>query len=116
MNFMISIAGWFLWNLIAYEIEHRKRAFDKDPNTNYTFAEHKKKYKITWLGSLVCVPILLWAASRQLSLDPFASIIAPGMSLGWNDVLLLGAGAAYEMLIFVVKLVTSYFAKKSSGL
>jgi hypothetical protein len=117
MNFMISVLGWFLWNWINFNIEKSELDDDGDDKTNLSLHEYKNRHWPNWIGSLMCVPLLLWVGSRQLSLDPFASVIGmPGVGLGWNDVYLIGSGALYEILIFAVKRIKKIFKKKASDL
>lgn len=116
MNFMISILGWFLWTWVNFTIEKWEADDDGDDKTVFSFTHYKDKYWPTWIGSLACVPLLLWIGSRQLNLDAFGSLIAPGVSLGWNDLYLLAAGAAFEALIFAVKRIRKFFKNLSSKL
>lgn len=112
MNFMISLLGWFLWNYVELLIEQRSLDEDGNPQTNFSFGDFVRKKKYSWIGSLACIPLLLWIGSKELSLDPFAPVI--GVSLGWNDLYLLAAGPALEILIFFVLFVKKWIKKKGT--
>jgi hypothetical protein len=111
MNFMVSLLGWFLWNWGELVIKQKQFDEDNDPSTNFTFSEHAKKKKYGWIGSLACVPLLLWIGAKQLSLDPLAPLI--GHSLGWNDLYLLAAGPAFEIIIFFIGQIDRYIKKRA---
>lgn len=98
MNFMITLLGWFLWNVAELELERRSLDEDGNPQTNFSLSDFVRKKKFLWIGNLACCPLLLWIGFKGLSLDPLAPII--GAKLGWNDLYLLGAGAAFEFIIF----------------
>lgn len=121
MNFMISIAGWFLWNWGEFTITKEEADNDNDPNTVVTLKDFKNKKYPTWIGSLVCVPVVLWIISKQINLDLLAPIVffdGEGKSGGFgaHDIYLLGAGAAWEAFIFIGRWVRSFFKKKAAKL
>jgi hypothetical protein len=112
MNFMISLLGWFVWNIAELVIRQKELEEDNDPSTNFYFGEYASKKKYTWIGSVACVPILLWIGYRQLNLDPLASIV--GHPLGWNDLYLLGSGLFFELVIFLVIYARRFFKKRET--
>lgn len=112
MNFMITILGWALWNWAAFSIE--KDTYD-DAAKDMPLREYRKRNWDGWIGSLLCVPLLLWIGFRQMSIDPFAELLV-GHKIGWNDLYLLGSGFAWEALIFGIKKAKSFFKKRASEL
>ena|SRR5688572_2205222 len=98
MNFLISIAGWTLWNLIAFRIE--KDAYD-DRNEKFPLKEYVSKVWDNWLASLVMIPILLFLGQQQLGLNPMG--VFGTEEIGWNDFYYLGAGFFTEALMYAVK-------------
>ena len=113
---MITFAGWLLWNWAEFSIEKEVADNDNDPNTNVTFRGHLAKKYTTIVGSAVCIPIILWIGYRQINIDPFASLIGVDAKLGWHDLYLLGSGAVWEAMIFVIKRIRAFFKKKVSQL
>lgn len=104
-----------LWNLAELYIEKSSKETDADPNTNWNIVDYAKSHWPLWIGSLLCIPVLLWLGYRNLNIDPLGSIT--GVDLGiWNDLYILGAGAAFEGFVFAVKKVQSYFKKKEKEL
>lgn len=110
MNFMISVLGWFLWNW--GELEFRKRELDDDgnPNTNFGFKEYREKKWTSWVGSIMCVPVLLWVGYLKLDLKPLEFITGENHG-GWNDLYYLGAGCAWEMIIFSIIRINKFFKR-----
>ena len=115
MNFFISILGWALWNWAEFEIKKRELDEDENPHTSYTFKEFKDRKWSSWIGSLLCIPVLLWIGSKELDINPLGSLIGHE-SLGWNDLYLLASGAFWEIVLFVIKKVRSIIKKKESHL
>ncbi len=113
MNFMISIAGCFLWNWAQLTIEKKTLDEDGNPNTNFTFIDYAKKQYPYWVGSVVCIPILLWIGANKLSLDPLEPLIGIDANIGWHDLYFLGSGAAFEATIFIVIRIKNFFKSKS---
>lgn len=111
MNLLIALLGCFLWNIAEMEIRRRQYANDNDPSTVFNWGIYWREKIITWVGSVVMCPVLLWIGKMQLNLDPLGSLI--GHQLEWNDLYLLGSGAAFEMLIFGIIQITRFFKKKS---
>ena len=109
MNFMISIVGWFLWNWAEFSIT--KEAGDESEK-KISLPHYAQGHWETWIGSLVMTTVLLWVGHRQLNLDPFEVVL--GTKLGWNDLYLLGSGAAWDAFIFGFKWVKNFFKKKSA--
>lgn len=99
MNFIISILGWFLWNWVELVLRQKELEEDGDPNTNFHLKEFAKKKVYYWVGSFVCCFVLLWLGTKELALTPLAPLV--GHDLGWSDLYYLGAGAAFEVIIFV---------------
>lgn len=144
MNFMISLVGWFLWNWAEFSVTKEKgdgdiylarisgivNGSDASETTKATLIhkihtilgspvslkDYMKGHYETWVGSLLCIVILLWIMSRQISLDPFATIAGTGVELGWNDLYLLGAGAVWDAFIFGFRWVRNFFKKKTEQL
>jgi hypothetical protein len=112
MNFFISIVGWFLWNWAQLTMEKKMLDEDGNPQTNFTFKDYINKQYTYWVGSLICVPVLLWIGYRNLNIDPLASLIGIDAKIGWHDAYLLGSGAAFEAVIFIVSVIRNYFKKK----
>lgn len=115
MNFFISVAGWFLWNLAELYIEKSEKENDNDPSTNWEIKLYAKTHWPLWIGSLVCVPVILWMGYRNLDINPLGSIIGLEAN-AWHDLYILAAGAAFEAFIFGVKYVKKFFKKKESEL
>ena len=115
MNFFISIIGWALWNWAEFEIKKRELDEDGDEKTNYTFKDYTDKKWSSWIGSFLCIAVLMWVGHRQLSLDPFASLVGTH-SLGWNDLYLLMSGAVWEIVLFAIKKIRSILKKKETEL
>lgn len=112
MNFMISILGWLLWNWAEFTMAKADMDDDGNPNTNLSVREYANSHYPTWIGSLLCIPLLLWIGYRNLSIDPLASIVGVESSIGWNDLYLVGAGAAWEAFIFGVKKVRKFYKQQ----
>lgn len=143
LNFMISLLGWFLWNWAEFSLAKQDgdgseysagllRVVNECPG----LSDHQKEFLTvgikgilkapvnlimyakthyeTWIGSLGCIALLLWVGYRQLNIDPFASMI--GINSGWNDLYLIGSGAAWDALIFVFKKIKKFFKNKESEL
>lgn len=100
MNFFGTILGWLVWNLVELSLRQRELAEDGDPNTNFHLKEYAKNKYLQWITSLFVGFTLLWIGAKQLNLDPLAPLT--GHALGWSDLYYLGAGAAYELLVFLV--------------
>lgn len=115
MNFFISFAGWFLWNLAELYIEKSEKENDKDPETNWEIKAYAISHWPLWLGSLVCVPVILWMGYRNFNIDPLGSLLGTELK-AWHDIYILAAGAAFEGFIYAVKKVKSFFKKKESEL
>ncbi len=115
MNFLISIAGWFLWNLAEAEIERKEKYEDGDPTTNLNLGEYAKTHILLWIGSLVCVPVILWIGDRHLDINPLGSLLGAELNV-WKDLYILGAGAAFEGFIFGVKKIKRILKKKEKEL
>lgn len=111
MNFMISILGWFLWNLAEFTMAKQELDEDGNPNTNMNFSEYKHTHWPSWIGSFFSTFLLLWIGYRQLNLEPF-QVITGGESLAWNDLYYLGAGAAWEAFLWLVKKIRKHFKNK----
>jgi hypothetical protein len=146
MNFMITLVGWFLWNWAEFTITKEKgddgsiymtKILSLISGTTMndiekaalsakvlelfikpiSFKDYAFTHYETWVGSGVTMIVLLWAMSRQLSLDPFASLIGvSGVPLGWNDIYLLLSGAVWDAFIFGFKWVKNLFKKKEAKL
>lgn len=115
MNFFISIAGWFLWNLAELYIEKSEKENDSDPETKWEVKAYASSHWPLWIGSLVCIPVILWIGYRNLNIDPLGAMIGLE-SNKWNDLYILGAGAAFEFFIFGVKKIKAWFKKKEKDL
>lgn len=111
MNFFITVIGWIVWNVAEMEIRRQQFANDNDPSTVFNFGVYRREKIISWIGSFFMCIILLWVGKAQLNLDPLGSLV--GHELKWNDLYLLGAGAAWEVLIFVIGQIHRYIKKKS---
>jgi hypothetical protein len=98
MNFLISLAGWALWNLIAFRIEKDK--FD-DEDKEFPIKTYARKTWENWVTSLVMIPVLLFLGYRGLGLNPLA--VFGTEQIGWNDTYYLGAGFFTEVLMYTVK-------------
>ena len=94
MKFFISIIGWALWNWI--ELTIKKSELDEDGNTqtNFSFKEFASVKWTYWIGSFLCIFLLIWFGMNPLGLDPFGSML--GTSLTWNDGYYLLSGATFE--------------------
>lgn len=109
LNLIPVIGGWFVWNFAELVIEQRSLDEDGNPQTNFSFEDFKKKKKYLWIGSLGMCPLILWIGYKGLSLDILEPIV--GVNLGWNELYLLGSGAGFELLIFIIVKVKNIFAK-----
>lgn len=139
MNFIITLLGWFLWNWAEFSItkekgdgfEFAKRfiailggyavsddvkksvetQLSQEFNKPETFRDYMRGHYETWVGSFVCMFVLLIIGYRQLDINPIGLLIGVETN-GWNDVYLFGAGAAWDIVIFMFKRVKSLIAKK----
>lgn len=98
MNFLISLAGWFLWNMVAFRIE--KDPYD-DRGEKFPFREYVSRVWDNWLASLVMIPVLLFLGYRGLDLNPMA--VFGTEKIGWQDTYYLGAGFFTEALMYAIK-------------
>lgn len=98
MNFLISLAGWALWNLIAFRIEKDK--YD-DEDKAFPIKAYARKTWENWVTSLVMIPVLLFLGYKGLGLNPLA--VFGTEQIGWNDTYYLGAGFFTEVLMYTVK-------------
>lgn len=112
MNFFISLLGWFLWNWAEITIKEKQLREDDDPNTIFKFREFAAIKKYAWIGSAACIPLLLWLGSKQLGLKPLAPLL--GHELDWNDLYLLAAGPAFEIIIFLISQVNRIIEKRKA--
>lgn len=112
MNFFISLLGWFLWNWAEITIKERQLREDGDPTTNFRLRDFAAEKKYTWIGSLACVFLLLWLGAQKLGLKPLAPIL--GHEIDWNDLYLLAAGPAFEIIIFLIGQVNRILKKKAA--
>lgn len=112
MNFFISLLGWFLWNWAEIVIREKQLREDNDPTTVFRFREYADIKKYMWIGSAACIPLLLWLGSKQLGLKPLAPLI--GHDVDWNDVYLLAAGPAFEVIIFCIGQLQRFIEKRKS--
>lgn len=112
LNLIPVVLGWGLWNWAELVMEQRSLDNDGNPNTNFSFADFKKKKKFTWIGNLLCCPLMLWIGYKGLSLDLLEPII--GAKLGWNDLYLLGSGAAFEIILFIISWIRKFINKLNS--
>jgi len=109
MNFFGTILGWLVCNLVELTLRQRELAEDGDPNTNFHIKEYAKDKYLQWITSLLVGFMLLWIGAKNLNLDPLAPLT--GHALGWSDLYYLGAGVAFELIVFVVTKVKN-IAKK----
>ncbi len=115
MNFLISVFGWAIWNLAEMYIEQNEKNSDGDASTVWNFREYAKTHWILWIGSILCIPVILWMGYRNLNINPLGSLFGAEIN-AWHDLYILGAGAAFEGFIFGVKKVKSFFNKKAKEL
>jgi|SRR5688572_1966824 len=115
MNFFISIIGWLVWNIAEAQIEKGDKDNDNKAETAFSYKDYAKRHLLIWLGSLLCIPVLLWIGYRQLDIDPVGSLLGIETK-AWHDLYILASGAAFEAFIFAVKKVKSFFKKKESEL
>lgn len=114
MNFMISLLGWFLWNWAEFSITKESNDETEHGEKAFPLRAYLRTHWETWVGSFFTIFLLLWIGHRQLNLDPFE--VVTGVKLGWNDLYLLGSGAAWDAIIFILKKVKAHFRKKESEL
>lgn len=112
MNFFISIIGWALFNLGEMELRKRELDDDGNPQTNFTFSEYAKKKRLSWIGSLLMIPVILWIGAKQIDLKPLSMLTDTEHS--WSDLYYLGAGFAWELLIFAVTKIHKFIKKMSA--
>ena len=98
MNFLISLAGWFAWNVMILRID--KDAYDTTGKT-FPISEYASKTWDNWLASLAMIPILLFIGYRQMNLDPMAVIDV--QHLKWSDLYYLGSGFFTEAVMYAYK-------------
>lgn len=112
MNFFISLLGWFLWNWAELTIKDKQLREDNDPTTVFRFKDFASEKKYVWIGSLACVPLLLWLGSQKLGLQPLAPLL--GHNFDWNDLYLLAAGPAFEIIIFISAQINRILKRKTA--
>lgn len=112
---IIAFFGWLVWFFAELYIEKSQKEKDDDPSTSFTLKDYASSHWPVWIGSFLCIPILLWVGARNLSIDPLGSLLGEG-SVVWHDLYILGSGAAFELFCFLVKKVKKYFAKKEAEL
>lgn len=115
MNFFISIIGWMIWTIAELYIEKSTKDSDGDPLTNWDFNGYAKANWPVWIGSLLCIPVLLWIGYRNLDINPVGSLLGTDVN-AWHDLYILGAGAFFQAFIYAVKKVKSFFKKKEAEL
>lgn len=115
MNFLISLAGWFIWNIAEAEVEKREKDGDGNPNTNFSYKQYAKDHVLIWGGSFVCIFVLLWIGARRLDISPFGDLMGVDTK-AWHDLYILASGAVFEAVIFGVKKVRAFFKKKEKDL
>lgn len=98
MNFLFAIAGWIVWNLIAFRIE--KDPYD-DRNEKFPIKEYISKVWDNWLVSLFMIPVLLFLGYKGLGLNPLA--VWGTEPIGWNDTYYACSGFFSEVLMYAVK-------------
>lgn len=98
MNFLISIAGWLLWNAIAFRIE--KDNYD-DQEKEFPLRLYVYRSWDNWITSLFMIPVLLFLGYKGLNLNPLA--VFGTEEIGWNDTYYLGAGFFTEVVMYAVK-------------
>ena len=109
MNFIGAILGWLVWNIAELVMVQKELEEDGDPSTNFYIRDYAKKKRFYWYGSFVTCCLALWIGHNNLNLDPLAPII--GHNLGWNDLYYIGAGAGFEMVIFIISKIKSITKK-----
>lgn len=98
MNFLISIAGWLLWNSIAFRIE--KDGYDSQKK-QFPLKEYISETWDNWITSLFMIPVLLFLGYKGLDLNPMA--VFGSEPMGWNDFYYLGTGFFTEVVMYAVK-------------
>lgn len=112
---IIALAGWLVWTIAEIVIEQMAKENDGDEKTVFSLGDYASRHKFIWLGSLLCIPIILWAGQRQLNIDPLGSLTGAGVS-AWHDVYIVASGAVFEVFVFAVKKVKSVLKKKEAEL
>jgi hypothetical protein len=116
MNFFISLLGWFLWNWAELTVTKAQFDDDNDEKTKFKIREYAYTHWTIWIGSAACIFLLLWVGYKNLSIDPLAPVFGVNTKLGWNDLYLLGSGAAFDAIIYATKAIKKFFKKKEAQL
>lgn len=114
MNFFISVIGWAVWTIAEMEITRRRLDSDGNPQTNFSWYDYRKSHRFIWIGSFLCIPLLLWLGYAKMNLDPLEPIT--GAKVGWHDLYYLGSGFAFEFIIFIIMFATDWLNKKKQQL
>lgn len=112
---LIAIIGWMLWTIAELQIEKSEKENDGDDKTVFTFGDYAVKHWPLWIGSLLCIPVILWIGDRNLDINPLSSLFGEG-NIAWHDLYILGSGAAFEIFIFAVKKIKKMISKKEKEL
>lgn len=115
MNFFISLMGWAIWTIAELYIAKSAKDNDNDPTTSWNFKEYAKSNWPVWIGSLLCIAVVLWIGYRNLNINPIGDILGTDTKF-WQDLYILGAGPLFQAFIYLVKKVKAFFRKKESEL
>lgn len=112
---LIAFVGWLLWFVAELYIEKSEKENDSNDATVFTLRDYAHSHWPIWIGSFLCIPVILWMGARNLDIDPFGSLLGEGKK-PWHDLYILGSGAAFELFCFGVKKIKKVVKKKESEL
>lgn len=99
MNALITLLGWFAWNVIIFRIDKDQKDKDGIP---FPLKQYALQSYDNWLASFAVACVLLWVGYKQFHIEG-AFVGLDEKRFEWSDFYYLTSGFVTELIIFAWK-------------